>query len=66
MAISTHLAASATSMVRRRFHRSTKTPAIGPMTRTGAAVAISAPLAAAGAQGSPFAMIEAIHSRTVT
>ncbi len=53
------------SIVRRRFQRSTNTPASGPTTRTGAAVAMSAPLAAAGAQGWPLAMIVAIHSRTV-
>jgi hypothetical protein len=65
LVISAHRAASAISIVRRRFQRSTNTPASGPTTRTGAAVAMRAPLAAAGAQVWPLAMTVAIQSNTV-
>ena len=66
LATRTQRAASDTSMILRRFHRSTNTPAMGPTTTAGTAAAISAPLAAAGAHGSPLAMTVAVHSSAVT
>jgi hypothetical protein len=52
-------------MIRRRSHRSTHTPANGPTTRAGTALASRAPLTAAGAHGWPLAILVAIHSITV-
>jgi hypothetical protein len=52
-------------MMCRRFHRSTKTPATGPMTRAGPAAAIMAPPTASGPHGLFLAMIVAIHRTTV-
>jgi hypothetical protein len=52
-------------MMRRRFHRSTNTPAAGPTKIAGIAAASSTPLTAAGAQDCPFAMTVPIQRTTV-
>jgi hypothetical protein len=57
--------AKAHSIVRRRFHRSTNTPATGPTTRAGRAAALTTPPTATGAQVSPFAICTVIHRMTV-
>src|SRR5262245_17964386 len=52
-------------MVFRLFHRSTKTPAIGPTNRTGNVAAASTPLIASGAQDLAGAIRTAIQSVNV-
>src|SRR5689334_10705546 len=52
-------------MVFRLFHRSTKTPAIGPTNRTGNVAAASTPLIARGAQDLSAAIWTAIQSVNV-
>src|ERR1700691_4448505 len=63
-AMSTARKASAAIMTCRRFHRSTYTPATGPITRTGMAAAMRTPLPAAGAHVCPLAITTDTH-RTV-
>src|SRR5579884_689913 len=58
-------AASAASMIRRRSHRSTRTPANVPTATVGTAAARSRPLTAAGAHGCPRATDAAIQMVSV-
>ncbi len=63
--VSTPRITSVRSMVPRRFHRSTKTPANGPTSSTAAPTASRTPLTAAGAQALPLAKMVATHSTSV-